>query len=158
MKLKDSFYVLLSGLTFIGCNFDKYEYNTNLFDVIVITDWKKEKSIYDIELTFNKEKDTMVLGFQDFKLFQDTINQSILIEPIKKQEITHNFSMSLLINDSIKYDFQNIEIVKDTTYRAFTLSRRYYICNKIIANINGKKTENKVHIMLPYRLGKVKSK
>lgn len=116
---------------FLSC--DKYYNSQESFDRILL---KKNTDIYikKVEL-FKYKKNTSFNILEsrglEFEIFNDTINNELYLNPKFDNQGVINSDLLLLINDSLEIRISDIKTIRDTVVKSFTLSKRFYIENKI---------------------------
>lgn len=143
--------ILIKDWNFSRCpkeiTFEIYEKNSNLKKVI--------DTIFDIDI-YNDNCHPKYNKFNKI-IKTSTYNKQILLSSYTRYKGQINYDMRLIIDDSIEYKITDIKTKIDTTFKAFSIGRKYYINNSIYSmKVNNQKVENEsADIVLLAKLGKI---
>ncbi|AND63539.1 hypothetical protein AX766_03520 [Flavobacterium covae] len=131
------FYYLSFFFILLSC--DNYETINDSFNSIMITNWDSDEDSLKIDFfKYKKGSNFKIVESKnsDFIIENNKFLKILYLTPKFKNEGEINSDIVLTINDSLKYKFENIQSIRDTTHLSFTLGRRYTIFYKINATVN----------------------
>lgn len=164
--------IVFISFLFIGCNNNEYYDDNNAFHSIYLLEWNSSicpKKIIFKKYNKNSNFKTLIETSTDFEIqcytqydkFNNKIttpNSTKLREfiPNFKNNDKINYDVKLIIDDSLEYKITNIENIKDTIVKTFTLARKYFISNTIKSiTVNGHKMNNDSRSLeIPSSLGR----
>jgi hypothetical protein len=138
------YWFILTTVLFSSC--DSYETSNRAFEEIILKNNSQQITIKKAELLKYKKGTNFKIvesKSSDFDITKSTVNDDVYLTAKFDNDGKISSDLVLFINDTMEFKISEINTVRDTLKRSFTMSRQYYISNKIKSfKVNGKNVDN----------------